>query len=84
MSQKSNVSLPAVLPKLLRYAPTVVGLCVIAALGILYFKTRAAVHTFDAVSYMWNIEVKPLGELFAKWKKQCEDFREARKPYLLY
>jgi hypothetical protein len=34
------------------------------ALGLLYFRTRTVIHTFDAVSYMWNVEVKPFGELF--------------------
>lgn len=64
MSQKSTTSLSAALHKLLHYAPTITGIAVTAALGILYFRTRTVVHTFDAVSYMWNIEVKPLGELF--------------------
>lgn len=36
----------------------------IAALGLLYFRTRTVIHTFDAVSYMWNVEVKPPDELF--------------------
>jgi hypothetical protein len=34
------------------------------ALGGLYYSTRTRVHTFDAVSYMWNVEAKPYAELF--------------------
>jgi hypothetical protein len=30
------------------------------------------------------MEGRDLGELFAKWKTQCEAFKEARKKYLLY
>jgi len=48
---------------------------------------RAAM--FDKVSgsdepRKWLLEGKPLDELFAKWKKDCEAFRESRKKYLLY
>lgn len=33
---------------------------------------------------MYLVEGKDLGELFAKWKAQCAEFKEARKKYLLY
>ncbi len=36
----------------------------------------------EARSYL--MEEKDLGELFAKWKRQCEQFKEARKKFLLY
>jgi uncharacterized protein YbbC (DUF1343 family) len=32
----------------------------------------------------WLSEGKPLDELLAKWKKECDEFRETRKKYLLY
>lgn len=32
----------------------------------------------------WLKAGKPLEELFAKWKKECDEFRETRKKYLLY
>jgi uncharacterized protein YbbC (DUF1343 family) len=53
------------------------------------FKWDARSRMVDKVSgsdepRKWLIEGKPMGELFAKWKKQCEQFREKRKQYLLY
>jgi hypothetical protein len=44
---------------------------------------------FDKVSgsdepRKWLLSGKPLDELFAKWKRSCEEFRESRKKYLLY
>ncbi len=33
---------------------------------------------------MYLMEGKDLGELFAKWKRQCGQFKEARKNHLLY
>jgi uncharacterized protein YbbC (DUF1343 family) len=44
---------------------------------------------FDKVSgsdepRKWLLAGKPLEPLFAKWKKDCEAFRAARKKYLLY
>jgi uncharacterized protein YbbC (DUF1343 family) len=44
---------------------------------------------FDKVSgsdepRKWLLSGKPLEPLFAKWKKDCEAFRAARKKYLLY
>ncbi len=36
----------------------------------------------EARSYL--MEGKDLGELFAKWKRQCAEFKEARKKFLLY
>jgi uncharacterized protein YbbC (DUF1343 family) len=30
------------------------------------------------------MEGKDMGELFAKWKAQCAEFKDARKKYLLY
>jgi uncharacterized protein YbbC (DUF1343 family) len=44
---------------------------------------------FDKVSgtdepRTWLMQGKKLDELFAKWKKECEQFREDRKKYLLY
>jgi hypothetical protein len=40
------------------------GLLACAVLGGLYFYTRTEVHTFDALSYTWGVEDKPLGLLF--------------------
>jgi len=44
---------------------------------------------FDKVSgsdepRKWLMEQKDMNELFAKWKRECEQFRQTRKPYLLY
>jgi uncharacterized protein YbbC (DUF1343 family) len=44
---------------------------------------------FDKVSgsdepRKWLLAGKPLEPLFAKWRKDCEAFRQARKKYLLY
>ena len=33
---------------------------------------------------MLLMEGAPLEGLFARWRQQCKQFREARKPYLLY
>jgi uncharacterized protein YbbC (DUF1343 family) len=53
------------------------------------FKWDPRSKMFDKVSgsdepRQWLIDRKPISELFAKWKKQCAEFRESRKPYLLY
>jgi uncharacterized protein YbbC (DUF1343 family) len=32
----------------------------------------------------WLMDGKPIDELLAKWKKECDAFRETRKKYLLY
>ncbi len=53
------------------------------------FKWDPRSKMFDKVSgsdepRQWLAKGKPLAELFARWKKQCEEFRETRKPYLLY
>lgn len=52
-------------------------------------KWDARTRMFDKVSgsdepRAWLMEGKPLAELFARWKRECAAFREARKPYLLY
>jgi uncharacterized protein YbbC (DUF1343 family) len=44
---------------------------------------------FDKVSgsdepRKWLMEQKDLSDLFAKWKRECDHFRQTRKPYLLY
>ena len=44
---------------------------------------------FDKVSgsdgpRQWLLAGKPIDELFAKWKRDCEAFRVSRKKYLLY
>ncbi|MBN1428255.1 MAG: glycosyltransferase family 39 protein [Anaerolineae bacterium] len=64
MSQRTAFQPSAILLILRHNTPTIAGLFVLVVLGVLYYKTRTVVHTFDAVSYMWNIEVKPLHELF--------------------
>jgi uncharacterized protein YbbC (DUF1343 family) len=53
------------------------------------FKWDPRTKMFDKVSgsdepRQWLMDGRPMDELFAKWKKQCEEFRESRKPYLLY
>jgi uncharacterized protein YbbC (DUF1343 family) len=44
---------------------------------------------FDKVSgsdepRTWLMDGQPLSEMFAKWKRECEQFRADRRPYLLY
>jgi uncharacterized protein YbbC (DUF1343 family) len=53
------------------------------------FKWDPRSKMFDKVSgsdesRKWLLDGKPMNELFTKWKKQCEEFRESRKQYLLY
>ena len=41
-----------------------IGCLACLLLGALYFYTATGVHTFDALSYTWNVEAKPMRDLF--------------------
>ena len=52
-------------------------------------KTVERYRMFDKVSgsdepRKWLLSDKPLEPMFEQWRRYCAEFREARKPYLLY
>jgi hypothetical protein len=56
--------LRALIVRLQPILPSLAAACAFLILVWLYWSNRTAVHTFDAVSYMWNIEAKPMLALF--------------------
>ncbi len=53
------------------------------------FGDASRVSGFDKASgsdepRRWLLEGRDLGPLFARWREQADDFRQARQPYLLY